>query len=136
MDYSSHYKNFYDIFVGQILDPKNFDISFVARETRNMFASFVNIMDANAITMKRKHVFEQAPMEKSISEYYKQMVIPNAFALVGKNINDLELEMQNKGNDMMMQVLSQVELREKYNLLKNKNESDIIKEANEKTSGN
>jgi len=40
--------------VGQILDPKNFDVSFVIRDTRNMYAAFVNIMDANAINMKKK----------------------------------------------------------------------------------
>lgn len=27
-------------------------------------------------------------------------MMPNAFATVGKNINDLELEMKNKGNEL------------------------------------
>lgn len=58
MDYSHLYKSFYDIFVGQILDPKNFDLNFVMRETRNMYASFVNIMDSNALLMKKKHNFD------------------------------------------------------------------------------
>jgi len=44
--------------VGQYIDPKTFDLSFVVRETRNIYATFVNIMDANAMQMKRKHVFE------------------------------------------------------------------------------
>lgn len=48
-DYSSHYKSFYDIFVGQTLDPKGFDISFVMRETRNIYATFVNIMEAHTV---------------------------------------------------------------------------------------
>lgn len=45
IDFSQHYKSFYDIFVGNLIDPKNFDASFVIRDTRNMYASFVNIMD-------------------------------------------------------------------------------------------
>jgi len=44
--------------VGNLIDPKNFDLSFTVRETRNMYAGFVNIMDANALSMKRKHIFE------------------------------------------------------------------------------
>lgn len=66
MDYSGSYKSFYDIFVGQVLDPKTFDLAFTMRDTRNMYASFANIMDVNTLTMKSKHVFEQAPTEKSL----------------------------------------------------------------------
>lgn len=35
-----------------------------------MYASFVNIMDVNALSMKKKHNFEQAPFEKSLADYY------------------------------------------------------------------
>lgn len=38
VDYSHHYKSFYDIFVGQFLDPKSFDLQFVVRDTRNTYA--------------------------------------------------------------------------------------------------
>jgi hypothetical protein len=38
VDYSHLYKNFYDIFVGQILEPKTFDLQFVVRDTRNTYA--------------------------------------------------------------------------------------------------
>jgi hypothetical protein len=44
--------------VGGYLDPKNFDLAFNVRDTRNIYATFVNLMDVNALTMKRKHVFE------------------------------------------------------------------------------
>ena len=37
-DYSHLYKSFYDIFVGQILEPKTFDLAFVVRDTRNTYA--------------------------------------------------------------------------------------------------
>ena len=66
LDYSGLYKNFYEIFSGLIIDPKNFDLQFVVRETRNTYAAFVNIMDANALGMKKKFQFEQAPLEKSL----------------------------------------------------------------------
>ena len=44
-DYSHLYRNFYDIFVGHHIDMKSFDLNFAVRDTRNMFASFVNLMD-------------------------------------------------------------------------------------------
>lgn len=52
------------------LDPKSFDLNFVVRETRNLYASFVNIMDVNSLAMKKKHFFDQPPIEKSIQDYY------------------------------------------------------------------
>ena len=96
IDFSQHYKSFYDIFVGNLIDPKNFDVSFVIRDTRNMYASFVNIMDH--VGLKKKYQFEQAPMEKSLSDYYQQQQLPalNMLSLVGKSINDLELELKNR----------------------------------------
>ena len=51
-DYTKLYNSFYDIFVGHQIDPKNFDLAYVVRETRNMYASFVNLMDTNAVLMK------------------------------------------------------------------------------------
>ncbi|CDW88353.1 tubulin-tyrosine ligase family protein [Stylonychia lemnae] len=132
IDYSGHYKTFYDIFVGQILDPKNFDVSFVIRDTRNMYAAFVNIMDANAINMKKKFQFEQAPLEKSLQDYYKGM--PDFFTLTGKSVNELELEMKNRGNEIMMQAMAQQQLKSNFQLLKQKDVNDIVKEANEKAA--
>jgi len=54
IDYSDQYKNFFDIFVGSVLDPKNFDISFAMRDARNLYATFVNIMDSNTLMMRKK----------------------------------------------------------------------------------
>ena len=53
-DYTHIFSSFYDIFVGNQVDPKNFDLNHVVRETRNLYATFVNLMDTNAITMKQK----------------------------------------------------------------------------------
>ena len=100
LDYSHLYKSFYDIFVGQYTDPKNFDLQFVVRDTRNVYAAFVNIMDSNSLTMKKKHQFDQAPTEKSLQDYYTQ--VPNLFLLAGKSLNDLELEFKNRGNEVLM----------------------------------
>ena len=47
LDYSHLYSNFYDIFVGQQIDPKSFDLNYAVRETRNIYASFVNLLDSN-----------------------------------------------------------------------------------------
>lgn len=132
IDYSGLYKTFYEIFVGQLLDPKNFDISFVIRDTRNTYAAFVNIMDANAITMKKKFQFEQAPLERSLGDYYK--ALPDFFTLTGKSVNDLELEMKNRGNQIMMQAMAQQQLKSNFQQLKNKGVEDIVKEAQEKAA--
>ena len=51
-DYTKLFNSFYDIFVGHQLDPKNFDLHYVVRETRNLYASFVNLMSSNAVVMK------------------------------------------------------------------------------------
>jgi hypothetical protein len=50
VDYSHLYKSFYDIFVGQVLEPKTFDLQFVVRDTRNTYAQFVSLM---TMDMKR-----------------------------------------------------------------------------------
>ena len=54
IDYSEHFNSFYDIFVGHQVDPKNFDLHFAVRDARNLFASFINLMDSNAVVMKQK----------------------------------------------------------------------------------
>lgn len=51
-DYSDIFNSFYDIFVGYQIDSKNFDLIYILRETRNIYASFVNLMDSNAVAMK------------------------------------------------------------------------------------
>lgn len=53
-DYSGLYGSFYDIFAGQHVEPKTFDLNHVVRETRNVYASFVNLLDTNAVAMKQK----------------------------------------------------------------------------------
>ena len=53
-DYSHIYRNFYDIFVGSFTDLKGFDLNFAVRETRNIQASFVNLMDSHLL-LSRKH---------------------------------------------------------------------------------
>ena len=44
-DYSHLYRNFYDIFVGSHIEQKGFDLNFAVRDTRNVYASFVNLME-------------------------------------------------------------------------------------------
>ena len=70
-----------------------------------MYASFVNIMDSHALLMRKKHNFDQAPIEKTIADYFNQQV-PSQFMLTGKSLYDLELEMKNIGNDIMMQAVN------------------------------
>jgi hypothetical protein len=71
VDYSHLYKSFYDIFVGQVLEPKTFDLQFVVRDTRNTYAQFVSLM---TIDQKRnKYQFDQAPLEKSSNDYMQMM---------------------------------------------------------------
>jgi hypothetical protein len=65
-----------------------------------MYAQFVSIMDNNSLMMKKKFVFDKAPTEKSVEDYYS--VIPNFYELTGKSMNELELHMKNKGTDLMI----------------------------------
>lgn len=51
-DYSHLYSNFYDIFVGQQVNSKEFDLNYAVRESRNIYASFVNLMESNHIAMQ------------------------------------------------------------------------------------
>jgi hypothetical protein len=52
VDYSHIFNSFYEIFNGYQTDPKNFDLNYAVRDARNIYASFVNLMDSNAVTMK------------------------------------------------------------------------------------
>ena len=67
-----------------------------------MYAAFVNIMDANSLQMRKKFQFEQAPLERSMGDYYQQQMSLNLMALSGKSVHELELEMKNRGNEIMM----------------------------------
>ena len=92
-DYTHIFSSFYDIFVGNQVDPKNFDLNHVVRETRNLYASFVNLMDTNAVIMKQKFQFDKAPTEMGYKDYG---IFPNHMLLnMGKNLNDLELDFKN-----------------------------------------
>lgn len=92
-DFSKIFSSFYDIFVGHQTDPKNFDLNYVVRDTRNVYASFVNLMDSNAVAMKQKHKFDKAPLEMGYKDYG---IFPNHLLLsMGKNLNDIELAVQN-----------------------------------------
>ena len=65
-DYSHLYRNFYDIFVGHHIDQKGFDLNFAVRDTRNVYASFVNLM-GNNIHMMNKRKFDKNPLERGYS---------------------------------------------------------------------
>ena len=43
-------------------------------------------------------------MEKSLQDYYAQT--PNYFALTGKSVNELELELKNRNTEVMMQAMA------------------------------
>jgi len=53
-DYSHLYRNFYDIFVGHHNGIKDFDLNYCVRDARNVYASFVNLLDTNALLMQQK----------------------------------------------------------------------------------
>ena len=67
-DYSHIYRNFYDIFVGSFTDQKQFDLNFALRETRNVYASFVNLME-NSLLLSQKHKFDKHPLEMGYNSY-------------------------------------------------------------------
>jgi hypothetical protein len=84
-DYSHLYRNFYDIFVGHHNGIRDFDLNYCVRDARNVYASFVNLLDTNALLMQQKHKFEKHPLELGIRELF-----PNHFNVAGKNLVDLE----------------------------------------------
>lgn len=88
LDYTHIFSNFYDIFCGMYIDPKNFDLNYAVRDARNIYASFVNLMDTNAVAMKQKFKFDKAPTEFSYNDYG---VFPNHTLInMGKNLNEIE----------------------------------------------
>lgn len=53
LDYTHLFSSFFDIFVGHQTDPKSFEMNYVMRENRNVYASFVNLMEgAHAVLMQ------------------------------------------------------------------------------------
>ena len=137
-DYSHIYRNFYDIFVGSFTDQKGFELNFAVRETRNIQASFVNLME-NHLLLNRKHQFEKHPLEAGYNAYYQQQQqVPNHLSMVGEKLNELEHMMQTRDSNgsirqqqkaLMMTALSQAQLREKYKQLKNKGQDEINRDA-------
>lgn len=87
-------------------------------------------MDSTALRFKQKVQFDQAPTEKSVSDYYS--VLPNHFMLTGKNLNDLELELKNRDNEVVMQAMRQQQLKERFNDMKQAGEEGVLKEAKER----
>jgi len=102
VDYSGHFNCFYDIFVGFVLDSKNFDLNYTIRDSRNIYANFVNLLGNSSLLIRQvKHNFSAAPTEIGYKDY--GFSLPNHFNLVGKNLNELELEMKNRDTELMMQ---------------------------------
>lgn len=87
-DYSKIFSSFYDIFVGNQTDPKNFDLNYAVRDARNMYAAFVNLLDRNAILLNQKYTFDKAPTEFTYKDFgiFPQHILKD----MGKNLNDLE----------------------------------------------
>ena len=104
-DYSHIYRNFYDIFVGSFGDLKGFDVNFAVRETRNIYASFVNLMQ-NDILISQKHKFDKHPLEVGYKDYYKNQV-PNHLGMVGEKLNELELMIQNRDQSSTQSIKQQ-----------------------------
>lgn len=53
LDYSHLYSSFYDIFVGYQTSNSSFDVQYAMRENRNIYATFVNLMEgAHAVLMQ------------------------------------------------------------------------------------
>jgi len=93
-DYSHIYRNFYDIFVGCFTDTKGFDVSFAVRETRNIYAGFVNLMVSDLI-LSNKHKFEKHPLEIGYKDYLLGTV-PEQFGMLDVKLNGLESMAKNQ----------------------------------------
>ena len=48
---------------------------------------------------------------------------------MGKNLNELENQMHSRETELMIKAMNQAQLRDKFKELKNKDESQIVKEA-------
>ena len=62
------------------------------RETRNVYASFVNLMEgAHAVLMQQKVKFDANPLEKARQDRNTNYgAVPDHFTMIGKNINEME----------------------------------------------
>ena len=98
VDYSHIYRNFYDIFVGCFTDTKGFDVSFALRETRNVYASFVNLM-ASDLLLSNKHKFDKHPLELGYNDPSHSQQAPNHLGMMGHKLNELEMMIQNRDSD-------------------------------------
>lgn len=98
LDYSHLYRSFYDIFVGNQIGKESFDLNYAIRETRNIYASFVNLIETNALLMKHKYQFDADPLERIKGDYQAL----NHFSLVGKNLQEMERQMSNRDTELMM----------------------------------
>ena len=128
IDYSHIYSSFYDIFNSYIQNPKYFDPSVTLRETRNLYSSYISLMDSNILFAAPQFKFDAAPLEKTYYDY----AVPNHYVMTGKNLNDMELEVKNRDNDMLRQAYTQAQLKERYMKLKKMDEESIVQENIEK----
>jgi len=64
IDYSHVYNSFYDIFNSFIQYPKTFDPSATLREVRNLYSTYISLMDSNILFSAPQFKFEAAPLEK------------------------------------------------------------------------
>lgn len=109
------------------------------RETRNLYATFVNLMDTNALTMKQKFKFEKAPTELGYRDFG---IFPNHFLQqLGKGIEDMEQRMK-EGEMSKKQVLIEAavqhhkNLQERYQAQKNLNMEEIIEQVQKQSESN
>lgn len=128
IDYSHLYGSFYDIFNSYIQNPKYFDPSVTLRETRNLYSSYISLMDSNILFAAPQFKFEAAPLEKTYYDY----AVPNHYLMTGKNLNDMELEVKNRDNEMLRQAYTQAQLKQRYMKLKKMDEESIVQENIEK----
>ena len=80
ISYSHLYGNFYEIFNWYVQNPKYFDPSVTLRETRNLYSSYISLMDSNILFAAPQFKFEAAPLEKTYYDY----AIPNHYVMTGK----------------------------------------------------
>jgi hypothetical protein len=64
VDYSHIYSSFYDIFNSYIQHPKTFDPSSTLREVRNLYSTYLSLMDSNILFAMPQFKFEAPPLEK------------------------------------------------------------------------
>ena len=75
------------------------------RENRNVYASFVNLMEgAHAVQMQQKIKFDANPLEKAYRDHQTNYnAVPNHFTMIGKNLNELENKIISRDQDLMLQ---------------------------------